>query len=255
MNPRDPKGIHPIAADESGGVTSEGAVRGGTSLMRDADQVRHGEDAIPRTDKSNLKEAEWTVGLRRSRGSEATGPLRRQGSPVTLGGREHTRVPSRDARGSPLHGDRLRALLKAAPGILRNRGFTPEPRPYRPRGWRSPIHVGVGQDGGIAVALPAPSTGLSELERRIGYLTGWTFRRGRGDASRPEVVFVLLPAAEPVRVEVSRVGRKPRLEVVRVASVSPVKRSSALKPFRQELRICVYWEAPGTDGKPEAGGG
>jgi hypothetical protein len=164
------------------------------------------------------------------------------------------RVPSRDPRGFPLHGERMAALLEAAPEVLRSRGFTPEPKPYRPRGWRSSVHVGFDDDGRAAVALPAPSLDLQELERRIGYLTGWTLGRGKGGASRPDVLCVLIPASEPVRVEMSRVGRKPRIEVVRISGVPPVRRMTDLKPFRQELRIFVHWEPSGAASKMEANG-
>jgi hypothetical protein len=94
---------------------------------------------------------------------------------------------------------------------------------------------------------------LPELERRIGYLTGWSLRRGKGGASRPDVLYVLIPAGEPVRVEISRVGRKPRIEVVRVSGVPPVRRKSVLKPFRQELRIAISWESPHQDAGARGG--
>lgn len=171
----------------------------------------------------------------------------------SMNGKGTTHVPSRDLRGYPLHGERAGALLDAASEVLRSRGFTPEPKPHRPRGWRSSVHVGFDDDGRAAVALPAPSLDLPELERRIGYLTGWSLRRGKGGASRPDVLYVLIPAGEPVRVEISRVGRKPRIEVVRVSGVPPVRRKSVLKPFRQELRIAISWESPHQDAGARGG--
>jgi len=158
-----------------------------------------------------------------------------------------THALAKGVRRYPPLGERMRALLLAAPGILRERGYEPAPKPYRPRRWKSKIWIGTTGSGRVAVALPAPQLELSELERRIGGLTGWAFHSGRGGGTRPEVVYVLVPEAEPVRLEIERNGRKPRVEVIRAPGVSPAPRTAALKPFHQELRIAIFWEAPDAD--------
>src|SRR2546426_12387949 len=53
-----------------------------------------------------------------------------------------TQALAKGVRRYPPLGERMRALLLAAPGILRERGYEPAPKPYRPRRWKSKIWIG-----------------------------------------------------------------------------------------------------------------
>src|SRR3989442_15179776 len=95
-----------------------------------------------------------------------------------------THALAKGVRRYPPLGERMRALLLAAPGILRERGYEPAPKPYRPRRWKSKIWIGTTGGGRVAVALPAPPPEVSGIQRRVGGPPGGGVSSGRGGGAR-----------------------------------------------------------------------